>query len=165
VWNEESQKWKINDWRHWTMKDESEIVTTGKEMDTTLAINPKEFSNNYRQFDGMTLTELDEYIIKLKERGAGNIEVYEVEKFVRFTSPFTVIILTMMGVIVASRKSRGGTGFRIALGFLLSFIFILCFILTKSIAEVGDLDPMLSVWIPNIIFGVIALFMYKNVPK
>ncbi|MDH5604409.1 MAG: LptF/LptG family permease, partial [Cyclobacteriaceae bacterium] len=69
------------------------------------------------------------------------------------------------GVIVASRKSRGGTGFRIALGFLLSFIFILCFILTKSIAEVGDLDPMLSVWIPNIIFGTIALFMYKNVPK
>ena len=165
VWKEEIQKWKIKDWKHWTMEDEKEVVTTGKEMDTTLAINPKEFSNNYRQFDGMTLTELDEYIIKLKERGAGNIEVYEVEKYVRFTSPFTVIILTMMGVIVASRKSRGGTGFRIALGFLLSFIFILCFILTKSIAEVGDLDPMLSVWIPNIIFGTIALFMYKNVPK
>ena len=165
VWKEEEQKWTAKNWRHWTMEGEKEVVTTGQELDTVLAIHPKEFSSDYRQYDAMTLTQLDEYIEKLKERGAGNIAVYEVEKFVRFTSPFTVLILTLMGVIVASRKSRGGTGFRIALGFLLSFIFILCFILTKSIAEVGDLDPMLSVWIPNIIFGSVALFMYKNVPK
>ncbi|MDH5397572.1 MAG: LptF/LptG family permease [Cyclobacteriaceae bacterium] len=164
-WIDSTQKWRLNDWKHWTMEGEKEVVTTGKHMDTVLAINPKEFSNDYRRYDGMTIPELEEYIGVLKGRGASNIEVYEVEKYVRFTSPFAVLILTFMGVIVSSKKSRGGAGFRIALGFLLSFIFILLFILTKSVAEVGDINPAYSVWIPNMIFGTLALIMYKTVPK
>lgn len=165
TWIDTLKKWRMRDWRHWEMEGEKEIVTTGESADTTLSITIKEFANDYRRYDGMTLPELDSYISKLKSRGAGNVEVYEVEKYVRYTSPFTVLILTFMGVIVSVRKSRGGTGLRIAIGFVISFAFILCFILTKSIAEVGDLDPALAVWIPNILFGSISIFMYKTVPK
>ncbi len=164
-WNQEKEVWILKDWKSWKMDGEKEIVETGESMDTVLSIRPEEFSNDYRRYDGMTLNELNDYIGRLKSRGAGNVEVYEVEKYVRFTSPFAVLILTFMGITVSSRKSRGGTGFRIALGFLLSFLFIMCFILTKSIAEVGDLNPALSVWIPNILFGSISLLMYKSVPK
>lgn len=164
-WNPKTEKWMLRDWKRWNMVDEKEFVENGSEMDTTLSLHPQEFSNDYRRYDGMTINELNNYIDKLKERGASNVEVYEVEKYVRFTSPFAVLILMFMGVIVSSRKSRGGTGFRIALGFLLSFVFILCFILTKSIAEVGDMNPALSVWIPNFLFGTIAVIMYRSVPK
>ncbi|MDH5380047.1 MAG: LptF/LptG family permease [Cyclobacteriaceae bacterium] len=164
-WDDETKKWKLKDWKYWKMEGEKEIVETGVELDTILAITPEDFSNDYRRYDGMTTPQLNEYIELLKVRGASNVEVYEVEKYVRYTSPFTVLILTFMGVIVSSRKSRGGTGFRIALGFMLSFVFILCFILAKSIAEVGDMEPAFAVWIPNIIFGFISLLMYKNVPK
>ena len=90
-------------------------------------IRPKEFESDYRKYDGMTLNELNDYIRTLRARGSTGIEVYEVEKFTRYTSPFTIFILVFMGVIVSSRKSRGGTGPQIALGFLLSFIFILFF--------------------------------------
>jgi lipopolysaccharide export system permease protein len=70
-----------------------------------------------------------------------------------------------MGAIVSSRKSRGGTGVQIALGFLLSFIFILFFTLFRTFAENGGLHPAISVWIPNIIFGFISVAMYKYVPR
>jgi lipopolysaccharide export system permease protein len=70
-----------------------------------------------------------------------------------------------MGVIVSSRKSRGGTGFQIALGFLLSFIFILFFMMFRTFAEAGSMPPQISVWIPSIVFAILSLFMYKYVPR
>ena len=98
-------------------------------------------------------------------RGSTGVEVYVVEKYTRYSSPFTIFILVFMGAIVSSRKSRGGTGVQIALGFFLSFIFILFFTLFRTFAENGGWPPQISVWIPNIIFGIISLGMYKYVPR
>jgi lipopolysaccharide export system permease protein len=140
-------------------------IVSGTSRDTALVIHPREFENDYRKYDGMTLTELNEYISMLKARGSAGVEAYEVEKYTRYTSPFTIFILVFMGAIVSSRKSRGGTGLQIALGFALSFIFILFFTLFRTFAEAGSSPPQISVWIPNIVFGVISLFMYKYVPR
>lgn len=165
AWDEEKEKWKLTTWKTLEIDSITETLDKGKEMDTTLAIHPSEFANNYRNYDGMTINELDEEIEKLTLRGASNVEIYQVEKYTRFTSPFAILILTFMGVIVSSKKTRGGAGFQIALGFLLSFLFIIFFILSKSVAEAGDMHPMLGVWIPNIVFGGISLLMYKYVPR
>jgi lipopolysaccharide export system permease protein len=70
-----------------------------------------------------------------------------------------------MGVIVSSRKSRGGTGFQIALGFALSFVFILFFMMFRTFAEAGSMPPQISVWIPSVVFGILSMFMYKYVPR
>jgi lipopolysaccharide export system permease protein len=140
-------------------------LITGVSLDTALVIHPKEFESDYRKYDGMTLNELNEYIRTLKARGSTGVEVYEVEKYTRYSAPFTIMILVFMGVIVSSRKSRGGTGLQIAVGFLLSFIFILFFTLFRTFAEAGSSPPQISVWIPNIIFGIIAMGMYKYVPR
>lgn len=140
-------------------------LRTGESLDTALVIHPKEFESDYRKYDGMTLDELDEYIRTLKARGSTGVEVYEVEKYTRYSAPFTILILVFMGVIVSSRKSRGGTGLQIAVGFLLSFIFILFFTLFRTFAEAGSTPPQLSVWIPNIVFAIISLGMYKYVPR
>lgn len=134
-------------------------------LDTTLAIHPTEFDNDYRKYDGLTIPELNKYIKTLKSRGTAGMDVYEVEKYTRFASPFSIFILTFMGVIVSSRKSRGGTGAQIALGFALSFIFILFFMMFRTFAEAGTLPPAISVWIPAIIFGAISGVMYRYVPR
>ncbi|MEM6524628.1 MAG: LptF/LptG family permease [Bacteroidota bacterium] len=164
-WDKENEKWRLTTWKTISIDSINEVMDKGKEMDTTLAIHPTEFASNYRNYDGMTIDELNDEIAKLKLRGASNVEIYEVEKYTRFTAPFAILILTFMGVIVSSRKTRGGAGFQIALGFLLSFLFIIFFILSKSVAEAGDMHPMLGVWIPNIVFGGISLLMYKYVPR
>lgn len=134
-------------------------------LDTTLAIHPSEFDNDYRKYDGLTIPELNKYIKTLKSRGTAGIDSYEVEKYTRFSAPFSIFILTFMGVIVSSRKSRGGTGAQIALGFALSFIFILFFMMFRTFAEAGTLPPAISVWIPAIIFGAISGVMYRYVPR
>jgi len=164
-WNEEKEKWTLKQWQHRKIDGLAEIITEGDEKDTTLVIHPKEFENDYRNYDGMTIDELNEHISLLKSRGASNVELYEVEKYIRYTSPFAVLILTFMGIIVSARKSRGGTGLQIAIGFLLSFLYILFFIMSKTVAETGSLHPILSVWIPNIVFTGVSLIMYRYLPR
>jgi len=99
----------------------------GEAIDTTLAITPKDFENNAHEYDGMTIPELGHQITQLHFRGTTGVEAYEVERHIRFAAPCTTFVLVFMGVIVSARKSRGGTGFQIALGFLLAFVFILFF--------------------------------------
>jgi lipopolysaccharide export system permease protein len=178
-WDTTKQKWVMKEWRlrkienifHTTSRDSligtKEEITKGVDQDTALVIHPKEFESDYRKYDGMTINELKDHVRTLKSRGSTGVEVYEVELYTRFAAPFTIFILVFMGAIVSSRKSRGGTGVQIALGFLLSFIFIIFFTVFRTYAENGSewLTPQISVWIPNIIFGALALMMYKYVPR
>jgi len=143
----------------------SPFAERGDALDTTLSILPKDFESNDRGYDGMTINELTQHIKKMRFRGSTGVEIYEVEKQIRFASPFTIFVLVFMGVIVSARKSRGGTGFQIALGFFLSFIFILFFTMTRTFAETGSLLPVLAAWLPNTVFGLISLAMYKYVPR
>ena len=185
-WDTTKQKWRLHDYKirkvdrifetaslpesipgFSTTKSitSNDSIVSGTTLDTALVIHPKEFESDYRKFDGMSLKELRRYIRTLKDRGSSGVEAYQVELHTRYSSPFTIFILVFMGVIVSSRKSRGGTGVQIAIGFVLSFIFILFFTLFRTFAEAGSMPPQISVWIPNIIFGAISLFMYKYVPR
>lgn len=170
-WDSVKRKWTL---RFWKMKQVDEVfqntssispATRGETMDTTLSLSPADFKNENRAFDGMTIPELGDHIAKMKFRGSTGVQVFEVERHIRFAAPFTLFVLAFMGMIVSSRKSRGGTGFQIALGFFLSFIFILFFTTTRTFAEAGSMSPLLAAWLPNIIFSVISLFMYKYVPR
>lgn len=164
-WEEDSQRWELINWKHRVFKGFIEEVDFGNKIDTVLNIGPEDFSNQYRLYETLTLDELNRYIRELRSRGADDIEMYLIEKYIRFSSPFTVIILTFIGLIVSARKSREGAGFQIALGFLLAFIYIIFFTFTRSIAEVGAMDPALAVWIPNIIFTFVGGFLYKTLPR
>ncbi|MCK6616728.1 MAG: LptF/LptG family permease [Cyclobacteriaceae bacterium] len=173
-WDTAKHTWTLRDWsikridtifQTVGMPAKEKLITSGISLDTALVIHPKEFKNDYRKFDGLTINELTEYIQTLRTRSIAGIEVYEVELYTRFASPFSIFILTFMGVIVSSRKSRGGTGLQIAIGFALSFVFILFFMMFRTFAEAGSLPPAISVWIPTAIFGIISAFMYKYVPR
>ncbi len=173
TWDSTKGKWTLRFWKKKRVdsifsvgyQPSPESRRVGESLDTTLAITPTDFENEERKFDGMTINELTEHIEKMRFRGASGVEAFEVERQIRFSSPFTIFVLVFMGVIVSSRKSRGGTGFQIALGFMLSFIFILFFMMSRTFAEAGSLSPLLAAWIPNITFTVISLAMYKYVNK
>lgn len=164
-WNPEAEKWMLKEWQHRILKADREIFTQGMQLDTTLAITPKDFGSTYHLQETFTLPELQAYIDELKVRGADNIVIYEIEKYVRYMSPFAALILTFIGVIVSSRKSRGGSGLMIAIGFLLAFLYILLFVFAKSIAEAKALNPIIAVWVPNILFTIVGAVLYRTVPR
>jgi lipopolysaccharide export system permease protein len=164
-WQKKTEKWRLRDWKKRQIEGMEEIFSAGSSLDTTLRIHPKDFESDYSRFETLTMNELYSYIDELKMRGSDNIETYEIEKYVRYTAPFAALILTFIGLGVSARKARGGAGFQIALGFLLAFIYIIFFIFSRTSAEAGSIAPVIAIWIPNIIFTIIGLLIYKTVPR
>lgn len=164
-WNEELKKWRIHDWTLREFDGRNEYISHGKVLDTLLNITPKDFESSKYMEQTLTIKELNSTIALLKSRGADNVETYVVEKYMRYMSPFAIIILVFIGVIVSARKSRGGAAFQIALGFLIAFVFIICFMLGREFALKSVVSPLLGVWMPNIIFTVVSLLVYRTVPR
>jgi lipopolysaccharide export system permease protein len=165
TWNEKAKRWTMEDYRLLNFKDGKQTITYGKKLDTLISMRPKDFESKHKYNERLTISELDEYIAQLKLRGAENVPTYELEKYQRIAYPFTMVILTVIGVIVAARKTRGGTGFQIAIGFILAFVYIFFVVISQTFAQQGGIPPYLAVWIPNIIFCGVGYWMFRQVPK
>lgn len=166
TWDDSTKKWKLHDYKIRTlgiMKDKMVYGTSPK--DTVINLFPKDFESERQIQESFTIPELQEKITLINTRGAEGIETFQIELYQRFATPFAVIILSLMGLIVSARKARGGVGFQIAIGFVLAFVYILFYIMSKGIAESGNMPPVLAVWLPNIVFGAIGTVMYFTVPR
>ncbi|MGE0567460.1 MAG: LptF/LptG family permease, partial [Bacteroidia bacterium] len=130
-----------------------------------LEFSPNDMWRYESKIEVMPYAELKAYIKKEKQRGSDMIEFFEVEQYKRTSFPFATIILTLMGVSIASRKVRGGVGLQIALGLLLSCIYIMLMYVFTTIATTGFAPPMIAVWIPNIIFTFVAWYFYSKAQR
>ncbi|RVU25992.1 YjgP/YjgQ family permease [Sandaracinomonas limnophila] len=165
TWDSTRNKWQFHDYRIRFEEPGNKRVAFGSQIDSTLNLFPKDFENKHLLHETFTLPELERHIDLVKSRGADGVEVYLIEKYLRFANPFSVIILTVIGFLVSARKSRGGVGFQIALGFTLAFVYILFFMMSKGIAEGGGMPPLLAVWLPNLIFSGIGVVLYYTIPR
>ena len=164
-WQTDTNKWRLKDWRKTVFDGKKEIITQGNKLDTALNISPKYFASKYRVNELLTMKELNAYIDDLKLRGAENVIIFQVEKITRYTAPFAILILTFMGVVVASKKSRQGAGVQIATGFVLAFVYIIFFTFSRTLAESKSMNAYIAVWLPNIIFMGIGVYLYFKAPK
>ena len=164
-WDTTKNVWRLENWRLRVLQERGEEYTTGASLDTLLSITPVDFDLPENHHETLKLPELSRQIRLLEERGADNVSYYRIERIVRFMSPFASVILTFIGVIMSARKTRGGSGFKIALGFFMAFIYIILFLLSRTFAEAGTQFPVLAVWLPNLVFAAMGLILYKTVPR
>jgi lipopolysaccharide export system permease protein len=160
-WDREKKTWTVTNYVIRDIDGYKETITKGSKIDTTLAIFPDEFKTKKEDIQTMNYFELLDYIDLQKLRGVDAIEQYEIERHRRAAIPFSSFILTLIGVSLASRKIRGGLGLHLGLGLLLSFSYIMFQQVTKIFALSGAISPLLSMWLPNIIFAVIAFVIYR----
>jgi lipopolysaccharide export system permease protein len=164
-WDSTINKWVIRNYYIRDIDGMKETITTGKSIDTTLAIRPEDFKRRENFVETMNLRELKEYIKTLEMQGESNVIAYEIERQKRFAFPFSTFILTLIGVSVSSRKVKGGIGMQIGIGLLVAFSYILFMQFSSQFAISGSLNPVLAVWIPNLGFAVISLLLYRMAPK
>jgi lipopolysaccharide export system permease protein len=165
VFDTATNKWSAMNYTLRDITDEKEVITKGIQMDTTLTIKPSDFSRDPGFVGTMTYRELADYINLLQLQGSDELKLFLIEKHRRFSNPFAVFILTLIGVSLSSRKVRGGIGMNIGIGLILSFSYILFLQFASQFSLKGNLDPMLAMWIPNILYTIIALVLYKMAPK
>lgn len=164
-WDTTINKWMVNNYFIRTYSDSGETVVSGTKIDTTIYLQPSDFSRRLNIVETMNMFELDEFIDEQRMQGAENVDFYLIEKYSRFAYPFSTFILTIIGVALSSRKVRGGIGLHIGLGLALSFSYILFMRFSTMFAVGGSLPPMVAVWIPNLMYAVIAFVLYRLAPK
>jgi len=126
------------------------------------SFTPKDLNNNEAIKEALTTPEMLTYIKQQTLRGSENLNPFYVEKDRRSAQPFAGIILTIIGACIASRKIRGGSGLHLALGILISALYVMFLQLSTTFSSKAGLNPLLSVWIPNIIFGIVAAYLYRK---
>jgi lipopolysaccharide export system permease protein len=164
-WLQAEEKWRLQDWMLRTVEGVEEHIQLGSTLDVVLSIHPNDFSINPKLHETLTLPELYAQIKTLQSQGADSVHIFLTEKYVRYMSPFAAIILAFMGVVVSARKTRSGIGWQLAAGFILAFVYIACFLFAKGIAEVKGTHLLLTVWMPNIVFSMLGIVLYKLTPK
>ena len=160
-----NNKWKIKDYFIRIYNDKNEDIIKGKELDTLINLKPTDFSKNTSLVETMGMKELNQFIKKEEIKGTAQITFHKIEKHKRIANPFSSIILTIIAVAIGSRKIRGGSGIPLSIGVIISFSYILFMQVSTTFATNGNLLPAIAVWIPNIIFSLIAIVFIKLVPK
>ena len=162
---DERYHWTIRGYRIRELKGMRERIVNGEKMDSLIMMEPSDFMYTKSQQETMTTPELREFIDKQKLRGASNVSTFEVEYYKRFATPFAAFILTLIGASISAQKRKGGMGLSLGIGLALSFSYILFQTISATFATNAGWPAMLAVWIPNILFMIIAFILYRKAPK
>ncbi|MBR4524303.1 MAG: LptF/LptG family permease [Bacteroidales bacterium] len=140
-------------------------VSYKEKIDTVIALNIKDLFNNEKTVETLDIRELNELIATQKMRGDANVMYAAIEKQRRMTMPFSALILTIIGVSLSARKRRGGIGWNIGIGIALAFSYIFFLRISEMFVYTDTLPPGIAMWLPNLLYMVIAYFLYRRACK
>ncbi len=164
-WNEKDSTFKLYNWKERKIFKDRDSIFSGNSLDTTFAFTPKDFNYKNIQAQEMRSPELIDFIEVSRKRGVKNLNVYLVELYKRTSLPIACYILTLIAVVLAHKKRRGGVGLNLALGISVMFVYVFFLKVAEVLGGVAGANPLLNVWVPNIVFGIYAIYLYVNARK
>lgn len=164
-WVESEKIWKLENVVERKIDGLQEDVTFIPSMKKKYTFKPLDLKRDEYTKDKLTTPELDRFIHFEEQRGVEGLNALKVERYRRDATPAAVILLCFIGVVVSSRKVRGGSGVHLAIGFIAGAAFILTDRFSTIFSTKGNLNPMLAAWMPNIMFLFIAWLFYRKAPK
>ena len=165
AWDSTTGGWRL---KNYTLRDYStsqQRITYGEELDTVISLKLDDFYRRKNTVETLNYRELEDLISMQKMRGDSMVKYSLIEKNTRFAVPFSAFILTLIGVSLSSKKRRGGIGLNLGIGIALSFSYILFLRFSQMFVITDTLPPWLALWLPNILYAVIAAVLYRLAPK
>jgi lipopolysaccharide export system permease protein len=156
-----NNRWTFYDYFERDIYDNHEVVRKGPKKDSILSFGVKDFGLRTEYAATMNSFDLYRYIQQERQRGNEEIVNYEIELNQRSSFPVATYILTIIAVCVSCRRSRGGLGLNLTIGLMVAVLYIFCMKITSVAATNAGMPPIIAVWIPNIMFALIAIFFYR----
>lgn len=164
-YNVKDSSFILSSWKMRKIYKTRDHISSGTKIDTVFNFTPKDLIYKSALSQEMPSGELIKFIDISKKRGVKNLNAYLVEFYKRTSLPIATYILTIIAVALAFRKRRGGTGVNLAIGIGVMFVYIFLMKVTEVLGGVAGVNALLYVWIPNIIFGCLAIYLYSNARK
>ena len=156
-----NNNWKARDYFIRKYQEKNDEIIKGSIIDTVINLSPSDLAKNRSLVETMGMKKLNQYIKQEEIKGTAQIVYHKIEKHKRIANPFSTIILTVIAVAIGSKKIRGGAGIQLSLGLVMSFAYILFMQISTTFATNSNLLPIIAVWIPNLIFTVIAFVLVR----
>ena len=155
--------------RNWFIRDYDEgmkdHIRSGRQLDTTLSLTRDDFFMNKVTIQRLNKRELNQLIETQKMRGDASVNRALIEKNNRMALPFSTVILTVIGLALCTKKKRGGMGLNLAAGTALAFSYILFMQFSEMFVITDTLPAYIAIWMPNVLYAIIATVLYVKAPK
>lgn len=165
IWQEKKQLWKLEDVQKRTFSDQGYTEVHVDSVDTTLNLYPRDLARKTSDIYQLTYPEAQNYIQSIERSGAGTVELPKMQLYGRYAYPFSIVVVTIVGFALASVRRKGGKGFYIAAGLIVSFLYLVMMKVIEPFGGKGEIDPMLAALLPHFIFLVIGIGILMDARK
>ncbi|MBD3582853.1 LptF/LptG family permease [Flavobacterium selenitireducens] len=163
--NEKSKKYTLYNYTRRSVGPLNDKIVSETKKDTVFPFELEDLTPTVYVAETLTLGELNDFIEKERKRGSGNIDTYLVVLYKKYSLPVSAFILTIIAVSVSAMKRRGGMGMNLAIGIGIAFTFVFFDKIFGTLAEKSSIPPFLAVWLPNALFGILAVYLLRNAKR
>lgn len=164
-YNKDSLRWELQGWHSRQYTEQGEELTSGKKRSIDLEINPEDIISIVQKASLLDYAQLLNKIEEETLKGSSNVQWFEIEFHQRNAAAFSNIILTLIAVSLSAKKSRGGLGINISIALGLIMLYMLVHKFGVTFAQYSNLNALIATWLPNMIFGIIAILFLKRAQK
>ena len=164
-WNPERKNYTLFGYTKRTVGDLNDIIERADKREAKFKFDLDDLTPTVYVAETLSYGDLIHFIDRERKRGNANINVYLTVLYKKYSVPVSAFILTIIAVAVSYMKRRGGMGTNLAIGILLAFAFVFFDKIFGVMAEKSSIPPILAVWIPNIVFGILAVYLLRNAKR
>lgn len=164
-WNPIKKNYTLFEYSKRTVGTFSDKIEISEKKDTVFSFDLEDLTPTVYVAETLPLLDLYHFIDKEKKRGSSNISVYLVVLYKKYSLPVSAFILTIIALAVSSMKRRGGMGINLAIGIGIAFSFVFFDKIFGALAEKSTINPIIAVWLPNVIFGILAIYLLRNAKR
>ena len=162
---EEDSTYRLSNYNLRRIGIDDDSLVFKRRLDTLLGFDLQDLTPPMYVAETLTASELSDFIDREEARGSSNINRYRVVQYKKLSLPVSVFILTIIAVAVSSIKRRGGMGVNLAFGIVIAMTYVFFDKVFSVMAEQSDFSPLVAVWFPNIIFGILAIYLLFNAKR
>jgi lipopolysaccharide export system permease protein len=165
MWNDKQKNYTLYDYTKRTVGELSDKIEMAEKKDTLFSFDLEDLTPMVYVAETLSILELNHFIDKEIKKGNANISVYLVVLYKKYSLPVSAFILTIIALAVSSMKRRGGMGINLAIGIAIAFAFVFFDKIFGALAEKSTINPFIAVWLPNVLFGILAIYLLKNAKR
>lgn len=120
-------------------------------------LTPEQIIKKQYKPDELMLEDLEEYINSMNQSGQ-SVDKEKVDYYSKISFPFANLIVILFGISISSGKRKSGAALQFGISILITFLYLGFIKVSQTFGYNGDINPVLTAWIANISFLLLAIF-------
>jgi lipopolysaccharide export system permease protein len=164
-WDSTTSSWILTDVTIRTWNGNSERMETVPVLSLSdLHFHPEDIIKKIEKPDEMNYWELSDFIER-QIRSGNDVSRWRVEYYSKISFPFASFIVVLFGVPFSFGRRRRGLAIQFGISVAICFIYLVFMKISQVFGYNGDLHPLLTAWLANLIFLVGGLLNIVRVGK